>query len=127
MDPLLSTNGVSKRPWMAVGKYNGQKRNIPYKNPPLPTTAEQNTEYCEPICRDYRSWNLPVMFPFSPSKHGIVESRHQIFPDIKDFESKDGAAGEWPIKAPDHHYPGGISTTGAGAIDYWEEDDTHWR
>lgn len=60
------------------------------------------------------------MEPWLASKHGLVESRHQIFTDIKDFPFEDGAGGEWPVKEPAHEYPGGISTTGAGSIDFWE-------
>lgn len=105
--------------------WNNHKRNIPFRDPPIPMSTEDNIKYCEPICRDYRSWNLPVMDPWSPSKHGIVESRHQIFVDITNFDFLDGAGGDWPIKPPKPKVPGGISTTGAGTIDYWEIDFYH--
>lgn len=62
------------------------------------------------------------MDPWSPSQHGVVESRHQIFTDVADFPFEDGAGGEWPIKAPEPKFPGGISTTGGGTIDFWETD-----
>lgn len=101
-------------------EFNGQKRNIPFHNPPLPMSTEENTNYCEPICRDYGNWNLPVMDPWSPSKHGIVESRHQLFTDVKDFRFNDGAGGPWPVTEYVHKRPGGVSTTGAGLLGYWE-------
>ncbi|KAL9600631.1 MAG: hypothetical protein Q9219_003064 [cf. Caloplaca sp. 3 TL-2023] len=101
-------------------EFNGHKRNIPYKNPPLPMSKEENAKYCEPICRDFRHWNLPVMLPWSPSKHGLVESRHQLFTDIKEFPFEDGVAGQWPVQEPVHPHPGGYSTTGAGTIDFWQ-------
>ncbi|KAL9592189.1 MAG: hypothetical protein Q9179_006970, partial [Wetmoreana sp. 5 TL-2023] len=91
-----------------------------------PMTVEENTKYCEPICRDWHGWNLPVMDPISPSKHGVVESRHRLYPHVKDFQMKDGEGGQWPVQEPpisgqkNHNHPGGISTPGEGGIDYWD-------
>ncbi|KAI4152377.1 MAG: hypothetical protein L6R39_001829 [Caloplaca ligustica] len=93
----IVTHWVKGKDWIS---WNNHKRNIPFRDPPIPMSTEDNIKYCEPICRDYRSWNLPVMDPWSPSKHGIVESRHQIFVDITNFDFLDGAGGDWPIKPP---------------------------
>ena len=60
------------------------------------------------------------MDPWSPSKHGIVQSRHQLFTDIDNFPFEDGAGGQWPVKVDEEKFPGGFSTTGAGTIDFWE-------
>ncbi|KAL8720416.1 MAG: hypothetical protein Q9181_007911 [Wetmoreana brouardii] len=93
-----------------------------------PMTVDENTKYCEPICRDWHGWNLPVMVPISPSKHGVVESRHRLYPHIRDFDMTDGKGGQWPVQEPpisgkkNHNHPGGISTPGEGGIDYWECD-----
>lgn len=62
-------------------------------------TAVRNL--CEPICRDYRDWNLPMMKKWRPTgkKHRPVESRHQLLPNIKEIPNLDGGAGEWPPDA----------------------------
>lgn len=110
---------------LTVTVWNFHERNIPFKNPPISMTTEENTEYCEPICREHGGhggWNLPVMAPWHPSKHGVVESRHQIFTDITDFPFEDGSGGDWPFKIPEpvSTHPGGLSSPGAGVIEYWE-------
>ncbi|KAL8839050.1 MAG: hypothetical protein Q9170_001886 [Blastenia crenularia] len=115
--------------WMSLHTilvYNSHKRDIPRK-PSLRTTTEESMTYCEPICKNYRHWNLPVMLPFSPSKHGVVGSLHDLYIDIEDLPFEDGAGGEWPVKVPVHEYPGGYSTTGAGIIDFWEIEEIPWR
>lgn len=71
------------------------------------------------------------MPPWKPSKHGVVECRHQVFDDIEPFPFEDGVPGTWPANGTLRGYPGGISTTGAGVIDYWEikpvsQDTHHW-
>ncbi|KAL8810069.1 MAG: hypothetical protein Q9223_007829 [Gallowayella weberi] len=81
-------------------------------------TTEENTRYCEPICQD--QFKLPVMAGWRPSKHGIVESQHREYPDVEDFSFTDGLAGEWPVQGSQRGHPGGISTIGAGSVDYWE-------
>lgn len=86
-------------------------------------STEENTKYCTPICRDFSSWNLPVVDPWRPSNHGIVESRHQIFADVKDFRFNDGAGGPWPTVEYVHKRPGGVSTTGAALLGYWPISD----
>ncbi|KAI4262686.1 MAG: hypothetical protein L6R35_007374, partial [Caloplaca aegaea] len=100
--------------------WNDHIRNVPFKSPPVPMSVEESIRYCEPVCRDFHGWNLRVMDPWSPSKHGVVESRHQVFNDITDFPFEDGVAGEWPYKPPIHKNPGEFSTTQNGIIDYWE-------
>ncbi|KAL8772004.1 MAG: hypothetical protein Q9209_002669 [Squamulea sp. 1 TL-2023] len=100
--------------------YNGAQRKMAV-NGAVELTIKDNTKYCEPICRDYRGWDLPVMLAMG-GKHGSVQSRHQIFKDVKDFPFKDGNDGQWPVLPSTRYHPGGISTTGAGVIDYWETD-----
>ncbi|KAI4091698.1 MAG: hypothetical protein LQ344_003938 [Seirophora lacunosa] len=101
-------------------KWNKEKREIPFKNQPMPVTMEETIAYCEPVCRDFLGWDLPVMDPWSPSKHGVVECRHQVFSDITDFSFQDGVGDDWPYKQTYHDKPGEFSTTPEGMIDYWE-------
>ncbi|KAL8905039.1 MAG: hypothetical protein Q9171_006828 [Xanthocarpia ochracea] len=84
-------------------------------------TPEESNKYCEPICRDFQDWNLPVMLALG-GKHGLVESRHQIFNDVEDFTYEDGHDGKWPVEPSTRHQPGGITVTESGVIDYWEID-----
>ncbi|KAL8736120.1 MAG: hypothetical protein Q9181_002535 [Wetmoreana brouardii] len=60
---------------------------------------------CEPICRNQYGWDLPVMKPWKPTKHGVVKSRHQLMTDIEDVPLHYGNGGEWPpdaLKTEDH-------------------------
>ncbi|KAL8997017.1 MAG: hypothetical protein Q9169_003607 [Polycauliona sp. 2 TL-2023] len=101
--------------------YNGHQRNIPFKNPAVPMTLEENSNYCEPICRDFHDWKLPIMIGLG-GKHGLVESRHQVFNDVENFPFEDGHDGQWPVLPSTRYHPGGIDTSDAGVIDYWEVD-----
>lgn len=117
--PIFSGQADCAKEW------NDHIRNVPFKSPPVPMSVEESIRYCEPVCRDFHGWNLRVMDPWSPSKHGVVESRHQVFNDITDFPFEDGVAGEWPYKPPIHKNPGEFSTTQNGIIDYWVIDFEH--
>ncbi|KAL8731596.1 MAG: hypothetical protein Q9166_003284 [cf. Caloplaca sp. 2 TL-2023] len=84
---------------------------------------------CEPICRDYKGWNLPLMKPWDPSGHGVVESRHQQVQNHFDFPRH--PIGEDPQSTwPKHYYwPGGgewpldclIGRTRYGPDMIWDE------
>ncbi|KAL8644138.1 MAG: hypothetical protein Q9226_007916 [Calogaya cf. arnoldii] len=104
-----------------VISYNGHKRNIGEENPAFPMTLEESNKHCEPICRSFHDWNLPTMLGIG-GKHGVVESRHQIF-NVEDLPFEDGKGGPWPIRPPARAMPGGISSTYGGVINYWEIDN----
>lgn len=86
-------------------------------------------KHCEPICREWQGWDMPVMAPFSPSKHGVVQCRSLKYNDLDGFTNNDGAGGDWPVSEPPnegvHKHPGVIaadSVNGEGTIDYWRCD-----
>ena len=56
-------------------------------------------------------------------KHGLVESRHQMFNDVEDITDEDGHDGQWPVAPSTRHHPGGIIVADSGVIDYWEIDN----
>ncbi|KAL8763856.1 MAG: hypothetical protein Q9184_000452 [Pyrenodesmia sp. 2 TL-2023] len=101
--------------------WNFNKRKIPHKGGQrITSTVEEVNEICEPICRNKNDWDLDIMKPWSPSKHGVVESRRQIFTNIDEIPFEDGAGGDWPFKVKENKYPGGVSSPGGGVISYWE-------
>ena len=55
-------------------------------------------------------------------KHGVVESRHQVFNDVEEFPFEDGHDGQWPVLPSTRYHPGGINASYDGVIDYWEID-----
>ncbi|KAL8883441.1 MAG: hypothetical protein Q9215_008229 [Flavoplaca cf. flavocitrina] len=83
-------------------------------------TLEESNKYCEPICRDFRGWDLPIMIGLG-GKHGVVESRHQVFNDVEEFPFEDGHDGQWPVSPSTRYHPGGINASEDGVIDYWED------
>ncbi|KAL8896194.1 MAG: hypothetical protein Q9207_007825 [Kuettlingeria erythrocarpa] len=101
--------------------WNSNTRKIPRKGGrPVTSTAEEIQGICEPICRNTNDWNLDIMTPWSPSKHGLVESRRQTFNGIEDLPFQDGDGGDWPFKGRENEYQGGLSSPGSAAISYWE-------
>lgn len=114
--------------------WNEQEYKLTLKNAVHPDTdpeeaSKQVSEHCKPVCQQFQGWDLPVMAPWEPSPHGVVESRALSW-DYFSFKRGDGAGGHWPLEPfPDEGvhkiHRGGISATsvtGEGTIDYYQCD-----
>lgn len=92
-------------------------------------TGLQIKEHCKSVCQNFQGWDLPHMYPWSPSKHGHVEDQGFVW-SVFGLENEDGAGGHWPLEEPPNEPPhkihrGGITATGPtgeGTIDYYQCD-----
>ncbi|KAL8764831.1 MAG: hypothetical protein Q9194_006820 [Teloschistes cf. exilis] len=120
--------------WPNYVGWNEQEYKLTLKNAVHPDTdpeeaSKQVSEHCKPVCQQFQGWDLPVMAPWEPSPHGVVESRALSW-DYFSFKRGDGAGGHWPLEPfPDEGvhkiHRGGISATsvtGEGTIDYYQCD-----
>ncbi|KAL8693709.1 MAG: hypothetical protein Q9218_001510 [Villophora microphyllina] len=82
--------------------FNKHERMLPRKSKDwLTVTGKGVQPLCEPVCSTDYGWNMPVM-PLEKGKHGVVESRHQLMTNIKDFPVQYGGGGEYPPDALKH-------------------------
>ncbi|KAL9587236.1 MAG: hypothetical protein Q9212_000395 [Teloschistes hypoglaucus] len=113
--------------------WNGQDFKLTLENAARPNLGIddglQLRKHCKSVCKNFQGWDLPLMYPWSPSKHGPVESQAFVW-DYFRFENGDGTGGLWPVEEPPNEgihkiHRGGITATGLtgeGTIDYYQCD-----